>query len=1062
MQSRLETISHGFMEACWLAAAVLIPLFFSLSSIQIFESDKVAVLRFLALFAGAAWLLTRVGSARRESSEPSHSLLRNPLVKPVLALALIYLLSSLFSIVPSLSWWGLYRRAQGTFTFFSYVILFLIVVTELRRPIQLKRIQFVLVLTSIPVAAYPIMQKMGLDPLPQSHTLIERSSGTMGNPIFLGGYLIMIIPLTICLLTETVKKRESGLQRAPWLGLMSGFSVALILQFVALACTNSRGPVAGLAVAGYVIALVLFVLKRTPRKKTLVIPFAAAGLGFFAPLLILGVTRLVFKSPAGIVLAGLASAMAVAGIVYAFFYGSTSGRSWFWLTWLVQPLALILVFALFPSDGISSWVPPSLGRFSQLSGNSIGVRASLWESGVRYLQSGPPSVFPEGTHDRYHFLRFVIGYGPECAWLPANFYAVPSLLKLQPTQTADRTHNETFDNLFTIGFAGSVAFLVVVGAGLFCSLRLLGFTRDANGKKLFLMLSSLGALAGIAVPWMIGASYLAGTGVELGLLAGTVLFVAWNGFRQTCEPFESGPRQLLVLAILAGLIAHFVEAGVGIAVTPTRVYFYLFLALLSVLSAGKLGQQEMTSKTKRSKGVPEPSNWFRPYALVTAFAVLALSWGFTFNSTKEQSVWAVFGGSWLSGRWKGLPMPGALILVVLTIGGSLVFMLAERADAQGKGSIFRRRLILSGALLSGFWVLMSAVSAAFWMPSSSPIPVKIASEAESRFTLFLMVLFILLIIGALILSAQEKSRDVRSVRIQESLLAIGLFACAAIGTNRMALHPGWADIDCRVADFYQNTGDPASAAQIFARASSLVPHETAYQVSLGLAQSEAGVWDPRQMSKAAISFQHALDLNPMDPAICRAMGTFHMRTAEQLSDPAGRIRALQKALSYLKRASLLAPNFPDAYNEMGRCYFLMGEDEKANSLYQKALKISPSYSRTYMFLGEMHYRRKNYEEALKYFRLAVEVDSENIEAGKNVGFLLALLGHRAEAIRVNLDTLRMAPQDSVLLTRLAVLYFGGGDYNQGMEFARRAYDATPAPGKGSLDEFIEKLKLQGK
>jgi tetratricopeptide (TPR) repeat protein len=115
-----------------------------------------------------------------------------------------------------------------------------------------------------------------------------------------------------------------------------------------------------------------------------------------------------------------------------------------------------------------------------------------------------------------------------------------------------------------------------------------------------------------------------------------------------------------------------------------------------------------------------------------------------------------------------------------------------------------------------------------------------------------------------------------------------------------------------------------------------------------------------------------------------------------------------------------------------------------------------------MFLGEMHYRRKNYEEALKYFRLAVEVDSENIEAGKNVGFLLALLGHRAEAIRVNLDTLRMAPQDSVLLTRLAVLYFGGGDYNQGMEFARRAYDATPAPGKGSLDEFIEKLKLQGK
>jgi tetratricopeptide (TPR) repeat protein len=1050
------------MEACWLASAAVIPLFFNLSSVQIFESDKAAVLRFLALCACAAWLLARLGSASRKGSEPLSSLWQNPLVKPVLALALIYLLSSFFSVVPSLSWWGLYNRAQGTYTFLSYVILFLIVVAELRRPIQLRRMQFVLVLTSIPVAAYTIMQQIGLDPLPPSYMMVGRSSGSMGNPIFLGGYLIMVIPLTVCLFIDAFQKRKKGIERTPALVLGCGFGVALALQLAALACTNSRGPVMGLAIAGYVIAFILFVLKTASRKDTMMIPFAAAGLGFAGPLLILGAARLLFKFPALLVLTGLAVAVAVAGVLYVRFYRSSSGRGWFWLTWLVQPLALILVFVIFPATKISSWIPPSLGRFSQLSGNSVEVRTSLWESGLQYLQSGPPSVFPEGTHDSYHFLRLVIGYGPECAWLPANLYAVPSLLRLQPTQTVDRMHNETFDNLLTTGAAGAIAFLIVVGAGIFCSLRLLGFARDEKGKRVFWALSTLGMLAGILLPWMAGASHLAGVSVELGLLAGVLLFVAWSGFRQSHDPCESSPQQLLALGLLGGLIAHFVEASVGIAVTPTRIYFYLFLGMLSVLSVRKLGQQEVPSKIKRSQAAPTPSIWLSPYALVTGFVVLTLSWCFTFNISNEHSAGTIFTQSWFSSGWKDFPITTALLLVVLTIGGCLVFMHAEKTNVRESKSTLHKRVLISGLFLSGLWLAMSAVSATFWTASKSSLPIGVSSEAEARFTLFLILLLLVLLGDALFQSVRETSQEVVAGRMPESFLAVGLFVCAAIGTNQLALHPEWADIDCRVASFYQNAGDQASAAQIFKRASNFVPHETAYRVSLGTAESETGVSHADQMNKAAITLRHALDLSPLDPANCRAMGTFHMRAAERLSDPAGKRTEIRKALSYLNRASLLAPNFPDAYNEMGRCYFLAGDDEKANNLYQKALKISPRYSRTYMFLGEMHYRRKNYEEALKYFQRAVTVEPGNIEARKNVGFLLARLGYREEAIRANLGTLKRVPQDPLLLTRLAVLYFGQGDFDKGMEFARRAYNATPTPGKGSQDEFIERLKLEGK
>jgi tetratricopeptide (TPR) repeat protein len=1063
MHSRLEIISKAFMEACWLATAAMLPLFFNISSVQIFEPDKMSVLKFLAIFSGAAWLLTQIAATKREGLEPSRSFLRKPLVKPVLALAAIYLLSSVFSIVPSLSWWGLYKRAQGTFSFFSYLVLFLIVITELRRPVQLKRLQFILILTSIPVAAYAILQQIGLDPLPVSRMFYGRSSGTMGNPIFLGGYLVMIIPLTICRIIEVIQRMVRDRERTPERVVVISCGVVLALQLAALVCTKSRGPVVGLVVAGYVCAFIFFVLNRASRKNGPMVPIAAAGLGLVAPLLVIAVARLLFKFPAGIVLAGLALAIAVGGIVYVLFYRSSWGRGWFWLTWLAQPLALVLVFAVFPANQILSLAPSTLGRFAQLSGGSIGVRTSLWESGVQHLQEGSPAVLPEGTRDPYHFLRRVIGYGPENSWLPANLHAVPSLLELQLTQTVDRMHCETFDNLLTLGFAGSAVFLMIVGAGLFYLLRLLGFDCQRGRKGLFWLLSALGVISGVLIPWISGASYFIGLGVELGLLAGSLVFIAWSGFRQTHVAFDNSPRQLFVLGLLGGLIAHVIETGVGIAITPTRAYFYLFLALVSVLSVRDFPYRETPAKARQSKSVPGLPDSLIPYALSAGFIVLALSWCFTFNSTSEQSTWMVFGRSWFSDGSGSFPRPCALLLVVLTIAGVLGLLFSEKANLLMAKSVFQKQIILSGMFLAGVWIVVGGVSAAFWTASGSSIPAEISSEAESRITLFLVALLLLLVAAAFVLffwDREAAQKEVLPVRVSEWLLAIGLIACVAVGIYRLVLRPAWADSACRVAEFYQSSGDPVSAAQLFERASNFAPHEVAYRLSLGSVQSTFANSNSSQSANAEGSFRHALGLNPLDPVACRSLGTFHMQAAERFSDPALRAKEIGNALAYLKRAALLAPNFPDAYNEMGRCYFLLGDYENANRLYQKSGKISPGYSRTYMFIGEMHYLQKNYPEALRSFSGAAKLDANNVEAKENVGFLLALLGRRDEAIRANLDTLKIAPRDSMVLTRLAVLYFGQGDYGKGIEFARRAHEAMPASAKGSLDGFIEKLKNQ--
>ena len=52
------------MEATWLAAIVVIPLFFNVYSQRVFEPDKISILRSLALIAIIAWVVKQVEGLR--------------------------------------------------------------------------------------------------------------------------------------------------------------------------------------------------------------------------------------------------------------------------------------------------------------------------------------------------------------------------------------------------------------------------------------------------------------------------------------------------------------------------------------------------------------------------------------------------------------------------------------------------------------------------------------------------------------------------------------------------------------------------------------------------------------------------------------------------------------------------------------------------------------------------------------------------------------------------------------------------------------------------------------
>jgi len=204
METRLSVLCERIIEAGWLAAVIVVPLFFNVYSSRVFEPDKLSLLRSIALVMIVAWLVRLLegwlGRGRGSSLKQDGGVLgflRLPLVIPTLIMAGVYILTTITSVVPSVSFWGSYQRLQGTYTFLSYVVIFMLILNTLRSRQQLERLLTVIVITSFPIALYGVIQHFQLDPLPWGGDVTARVASNMGNAIFVAAYLIMVVPVVV-------------------------------------------------------------------------------------------------------------------------------------------------------------------------------------------------------------------------------------------------------------------------------------------------------------------------------------------------------------------------------------------------------------------------------------------------------------------------------------------------------------------------------------------------------------------------------------------------------------------------------------------------------------------------------------------------------------------------------------------------------------------------------------------------------------------------------------------------------------------------------------------------
>ncbi len=995
MQTKLSIFCDKVIEAGWLAAAIVTPLFFNVYSNRVFEPDKLTLLRSIALVMAVAWIIKMLeaGSWKLEagSQQPATSdqqsassfqpsALRIPLVLPTLLLAAVYILTTITSVTPRTSLWGSYQRLQGTYTTLSYMVVFLLTLQTLRTREQLDRLITVMMLVSLPIGLYGIVQHYGLDPLPWASPVHRRVASAMGNSIFVAAYLIMVVPLTMGRLIESLsallREEESALSHFI---LAACYIFILAVQLICIVFTQSRGPFLGL-LGGAFFFLLLFALVRRVRW---------------------------------LALTAIGAAIAI--------------------------IAFLIVFNLPQSPLAPLKDLPYLGRLGRVMETQTGtgrVRVLIWQGAVDMIAASP--------------LRAIIGYGPESMFVAYNPYYPPELAHVEARGASpDRSHNETFDALVITGFIGFVVYLFLFGSLFYHGLKWLGFIANPQQRTLFVALWLAGGALGGLLPRLIEGSFIfAGVGIPLGIMAGLSLYISiFTLFIQgrqgsNSEPGPGTRDYLLLIALLSAIVAHFIEIHFGIAIAATRTYFWLYAALLVVvgffLARGRLQAPKPSSRRRRRRRrrPTRLSAWFSPplvtYSLLGGLILTTMVYDFVIMEKPYGLLW--------------------LILLIWLFSGVVFVAQMGKASSRRGGAWWLRSLasylLVSGVCLALFWFIhysrlppkaeprniitvyylwlfASAALMALSMMRGRTLPRTLWRKTN-------LLLYPVLIAGVALLIFFTNINVVRAdIVFKQGLFYEGKDWNQSVGLYHIALQLAPSQ------DYY------------------LLFLGRAY-VEMANAAPDASQRDAL-FEEARKVLERARELNPLNTDHTANLARMYRSWGEATDDPMERAEKLDKALEYYRKATILSPNNAQLFNEWGSLHHFRGEYGEAIGKYQRSLTLDKEYIDTYLLLGDAYRAMENLEGAAEAYRRAIELDPKAPQAHSLLGLVYAQQGKLEEAVLENLAVIEISPNDYPSHKNLALLYRDLGRIEEALAEARIALKLAPEEERAKLEEFIAKL-----
>lgn len=1076
---------EGIMEATWLTALVSIPSYLNLFGGRI-QNEKNYLLRSLAIVLLTAWiikLVSQVGcGARAPKSKKSWatSFFRMPLVVPTAIVGLVWITATLMSLSSWNSFWGLPSRRFGSYSYLCCLLFFAAMTTCIRSSQQVNRIVTAVILTSIPISLYGIGQRFSIDPtsLHGGTDLSFRVGSTLANPVFLAGYLIMIVPLSLSRIFVrylAFRSREAN-ERIPELCQAVVYSAIALLQLWAISLTVSRGPLLGLVGGLSVMSLILALYWR---KRVGVQVTIAAGI------LLLSATA-----------------------------------------WLCRPGGLFPKFAARPDV-------QRLYEMVNLQAGTGAERAAAWGVAVQASQFSKNVEDNEGSRDPMAAIRFLVGYGPENVEPACRIYRSTDFNRLLEGVTFfDRLHNDIWDTLITTGLFGLAAYLGLTSLIVYHGCRWLGLVSSPSQRTGFWYLFLSGGVIGSLglISWQ-GTGFL-GVGLRLGTSLGFMTFLIRTAWRREFDPKAHGApieSAVTMTALLSGILAHLTEIGFSFSVETTLLYFWSYSALLLVIGHRLPGREQATTPRDEIPKNTEPGSKYlaasspkspskganrtsmpNPQAGVGVKGSSSPSWGEVTTGALGVAVvltnlGAVLivsqlreGGSAIQtfvGAFTRLPGNHDTVnwsLPLLIVSTWLLFAATLTNEARRVwmqkswlGSWITALFVTGGISLAYCFVLANQMART---PPSSGVTLDNLDRFLQGYTGFVdfhygftLVLILAMAACFTVGHPSRRSQPTRFVWVRYGS-ALGL-ACAALAVI-YSTNMKWAKVGAMMnrAEIFKSRQQWPIVSAICETAIKAVPAADNHYVTLSESLSEhaAGARDPEEQQALFIKADRALEmggkLRPFYSAYIVRRGDLYLKwaQAEQVADR--KISMGRKAIELYKRGTIADPGDNDPWYRMAyTAMTVFRSPDEAHRWLLRSLELCPTSHRTFGLLGNVFFMKagaeQNSSDREDLFKRAASCYKEAIRLiGTNnvgVGYLynVALgrsfieLQNRPEAIGAYENALRISPPAERWKTEeaLAKLFDESKNRSKAAAHLQRAIEYSPADKRSSLIALQKKL-----
>ncbi|MBI1815241.1 MAG: O-antigen ligase family protein [Deltaproteobacteria bacterium] len=671
------------------------------------------------------------------------------------------------------------------------------------------------------------------------------------------------------------------------------------------------------------------------------------------------------------------------------------------------------------------------GRLSRVFETETGtgrVRTLIWEGATEMLAANPA--------------RALLGYGPETMYVAYPPYYPTDLAYYESRQKLpDRAHNETFDALLTTGAIGLAAQLTLLLAVCVCVLCQLGILRTSAQRRAWLAVTLAGGMVGALLPYAIERSWrFVGIGLPAGIIGGVFLYLIVYAIRQR-EP--APPRNhfhLVLIALLAAVLGHFAESQLGIAVAPTRLYFWTFAALAVAIRFAQMpdgDDAEAASTTALNLGVAVGL-----LLIVVTFDFytdrVARSPNLGVTAWLFASVW-LFGAMHCADRWRAVAYYAA-ISVAVWLPFAVLYRWWIDSKPLGIGALTLDQMravamqeanLVTVLYVAGCLVLSLSVVVALWRaPHAAPFARRPAWLAIA-YPVFLAV-------------------------------AVGVVARTNLDVTR-------ADVLAKQADYFDRKTKLAAARWMYEEALRLQPHQDRYGLKLAhvlraqalkASKAQQALQRDTALAQAIAVLERARATNPLDADHLRNLGRMHRAWADAVDEPNVKQRHREIADGFYEQAVTLNPRSATLWDEWALLSITRRDLDKALTALERSLEIDGNYATTSRMRGDIFLDKGLLEQSLADYDRAADLDPESTDALSSKALVLARLGRTAEAIDVNQQVLAIRPRDMTSHRNLAVLYDQMGELTLALAEAEAALALAKNNDKQPLEEFIATVRAK--